>query len=93
MGAANRSRFLTKGRREAEAGELLGVHLARIPKSALAVVAYYLALAIDEGAGEKGARDRFWHEWEVLHAQGIVEQAPPKRPGVRAAILKAEGRQ
>jgi hypothetical protein len=71
-------RFTTHWRRQREASDLLGVDVRRVPKSALAVVAFYLALAIDESAGTDGARERLWQEWDILRQQGIIAAPRPK---------------
>lgn len=81
--AISHARFESRGRREAQATELLGVSVRGVPKASLAVVAVYLALAIDESVGFEGARERLWHEWTLLHEQGILEIAPPKPGGGR----------
>lgn len=52
-----------------------------VPKSVLAVVAVYLALSLDAGAGFEGARKRLAKEWALLYGQGIIEAPVP--PGLR----------
>lgn len=78
-GGRGMSRLDTRIRRQGQASKLLGVDVREIPKASLAVVAAYLALALDESLGFDGARERFWQEWDTLHGQGIIETAAPCR--------------
>jgi hypothetical protein len=73
------ARFESRGRRERVASQLLGMDVRHVPKSTLAVVAVYLALALDESRGFDGARERLWQEWELLYQQGIIEAPKPRR--------------
>lgn len=79
---ADHRRFLARGRNQAQASDLLGLDVKRVPKAALAVVAVYLAAALTESADDfDAARARLWSEWETLRAQGIIT-APKPRPRV-----------
>lgn len=53
---------------------------ARIPKAVLAAVAYSFAARIIEPDGDSPTlvEAAILDEWQVLHANGIVPQAPPK---------------
>lgn len=63
-----------------EYARAFGPLYARTPKAVFAAIAFSFALRLNEDHADRAAAE-FLKEWETLHANGIVDQRPPSRPG------------